>query len=317
MRADVASRLSLLTLVVGLSLFGIDRFMGVPLTGDSFMTLVLALMGALSWALLKTRQYNSVAWLLVLFLYGMAAASAWFYGSVRTTNILLILVGQVASGIFLSRQGLVGATLAAIGLLGVLTWADAQDLLAGQPRFDVTWRTWLSQSICLMGVTSMMYLNRTQMLLAQDMHLKEAAQRLRSQLDRDIEQDRFSRLFHASPTPIYVQSARSGAILEVNEAFERTLGYAGSEVLNRRDGFLWLHDDAYQHFAQERRSSLRTSWCPVTALCRDGRELAVEASSERDEDMGQGLVITALRVPGNHAAALPTLLAPLEEARRG
>lgn len=311
-RAKMAMRLSWMTAALGLGLFAVDRFTGVPATADSMMTLVLAVMGALSWGLLKVRRYNSVAWLLVVFLFGMAAASTWFFGSVRTVNIALILMGQVASGIFLSRRGLVCTTAAAIALLGGLTWAEAAGLLAGQPQFVVGWRTWMTQSMSLVGVAAMMYLNRTQMHMAQAMHLREATQRLRAQLDRDLGQDRFSRLFQSSPTPIFVQSSRTGLILDVNKAFERTLGHARKDVLNRRDGFLWLPDEDHQRFVRDRRASRRTGWHPITALCRDGRPLALQISSERDDDPDDGLLITALRVPGSMTGGLPTLHAPLE-----
>ena len=305
-------RLSWMTAALGLGLFAIDRYTGVPATADSMMTLVLAVMGALSWLLLKTRHYNSVAWLLVVFLFGMAAASSWFFGSVRTVNIVLILMGQVAAGIFLSRRGLALTTVAGIVLLGVLTWADATGLLAGTPRFVVGWRTWMSQIASLVGVAAMMYLNRTQMRMVQALHLREAMQRLKAQLDRDLGQDRFVRLFQSSPTPIFVQSARTGAILDVNKAFVRTLGYERKDVLNRRDGFLWQQDEHHRQFVLDRRATRRTGWHPITALCRDGQALALQISTERDDDPNDGLVITAMRVQGSTAGALPTMHAPLE-----
>ena len=311
-RSQMAMRLSWMTAVLGLGLFAVDRLTGVPPTADSMMTLVLAVMGTLSWVLLKLRHYNSVAWLLVVFLFGMATASTWFFGSVRTVNIVLILMGQVASGIFLSRRGLVMTTVAAIALLGLLTWADAAGLLAGQPRFVVGWRTWMTQSASLVGVAAMMYLNRTQMRMAQALHLREAMQRLKTQLDRDLGQDRFARLFESSPTPIFVQSARTGAILDVNQAFERTLGYARQDVLNRREGFLWLQDEDHQRFVRDRRAKRRTGWHPITALSRDGRPLALQISSERDDDPNDGLLITAMRVPGSVTGGLPTTHVPLE-----
>ena len=305
-------RLSWMTAALGLGLFAIDRYTGVPATADSMMTLVLAVMGALSWLLLKTRHYNSVAWLLVVFLFGMAAASSWFFGSVRTVNIVLVLMGQVVAGIFLSRQRLVLTTGAGIGLLGLLTWADATGVLAGTPRFVVGWRTWMTQSASLVGVAAMMYLNRTQMRMAQELHLREARQRLKAQLDRDLGQDRFVRLFQSSPTPIFVQSARTGAILDVNKAFERTLGYARQDVLNRRESFLWVQDEDHQRFIRDRRATRRIGWLPITALCRDGRLLAMQISCERDDDPNDGLLITAMRVPGSLVGVLPAAHAPQE-----
>jgi len=309
----MAMRLSWMTAALGLGLFAVDRYTGVPATADSMMTLVLAVMGTLSWVLLKFRHYNSVAWLLVVFLFGMAAASTWFFGSVRTVNIVLILMGQVAAGIFLSRRGLVWTTVGAIALLGALTWADAAGILAGQPRFVVGWRTWMTQSSSLLGVAAMMYLNRTQMRMAQALHLQEAFQRLKTQLDRDLGQDRFARLFESSPTPIFVQSVRTGAILDVNQAFERTLGHSRKDVLNRREDFLWLHDEDHQCFVRDRRVRRRTGWHPITALSRDGRPLALQISSERDDDPNDGLLITAMRVPESTIGVLPTAHAPLRD----
>lgn len=315
-RAAMGMRLSWLTMLLGLALFSVDRFSGVPATADSLMTLVLAVMGALSWWLLKSRRYNSVAWLLVVFLFGTASASAWFFGSVRTTNIALILMGQVAAGIFLSRRGLVVTTVAAIALLGLLSWADAQRWMPGHPHFVVGWRTWVTQAMSLVGVAAMMYLNRTQMRLAQEMHLQEAAQRLQTQLDRDLGQGRFSSLFRASPTPIFVQSVRTGAILDVNPAFERMLGHSRREVLNRRDGFLWQRDDDYLAFTRERRAHRRTGWHPITAQCRNGQLIDLQICSERDEGTDDGLRITVLRAPGRTNSVLPTVYAPLAETPR-
>lgn len=311
-RSALAARLSWITAAIGLGLFAVDRIAGVPLNGDSMMTLVLAVMGALSWGLLKTRRYNSVAWLLVAFLFGMAASSTWFYGSVRTINIGLILVGLVASGIFLSRRGLIWTTAGAIALLGGLTWADASQLLAGTPQFLVGWRTWISQSLCLVGVAAMMYLNRTQMRMAQELHLREAIKRLKAQLGRDHGQERFLQLFRTSPTPIFVQSARSGTIMDVNKAFEQVTGYSRSEVVNRRDDFLWLQDERHEAYLRQLRSAKQIEWLPITAICRNGQQLALQISSDQEDGSDDALRITAMRVPSNVVGVLPTEFAPLE-----
>lgn len=307
----MASRLSLLTVALGAGLFLADRLMGVRADADSLLTLVLASMGAMSWWLLKKRHYRSVAWLLVACLFGMAVASACFFGSVRTVNNALILLGQVAVGIFLGRRSLVWTTVGALAVLGLLTWADATHRLLGTPSFQVGWRTWLSQSACLVGVAAMMHLNRTQVRMAQQLHLREARQRVSTQQDRDQGNERFTRVFQSSPAPIFVQSARTGAILDVNTAFEKVTGYSGQAVVGKRDGFLWQRDDEHAGFVQARKSALRTGWRPLTLLCRNGRPLHTLVCSERDDDPQDGLVITALRVPEASTGALPTMLGDL------
>ena len=134
----------------------------------------------------------------------------------------------------------------------------------------------------------------------------EAVQRLQTQLDRDTGLSRFARLFRTSPTPMFVQSERTGAIVDVNRAFELVLGHARKDVLNRHDGFLWRHDRQHEAFVQDRRRHRRTAWHPITAVGRHGQTVAQEICSERDDGADDGLRITLLRVPGQATSALPT-----------
>ena len=295
-RVGLAQTLALLVVALALALFVSDRLTGVPLDADNLLGLGLGAVALLSWWLLRSQRYVGVAWLLVASLLAQAAASAYFFGSVRTINVWLIVVAQIGVGIFLSRRALVWSSLGVVLLLGLLTWADAQGLLRGQPDFRVGWRTWMMQAACLVGAAVMVYLNRIQMQTAQRQQLHEARQRLRTQLERDHGVERFSRIFFSSPTPIFVQSARTGHILDVNQAFEQVMGYPRDAVLNRRDAFLWLQDACHEAFVHHRRNQWRTGWQPITGVCADGQQLAFLICSERDEDPDDSLVITALRL---------------------
>ena len=295
-REGVARQLALLIVGVTLLLFVVDRLMGVPIDADSLLGLALGAVALIGWWLLKGQRFTGVAWLLVGSLLLQASASAYFYGSVRTMNIWLVVVAQIAVGIFLSRRALVWATLGVMVLLGLLTWADAQGYLHARPTFEVGWRTWAMQAACLVGVAVMVYLNRTQMHTVQRQQLQEAEQRLQALLERDLGKERFSRIFFSSPAPIFVQSARNGHILDVNPAFERVMGYSREAVLARRDAFLWRQDEQHQRFVQLRRSASRTGWQPITGVCANGQDLDLLICSERDEDAEDSLVITALRL---------------------
>ena len=294
-RSGMAKRLCLLAAGVAVGLFVFERLIGASLDGDSVLLLMLAAMGLVSWLLLSKHHYSVVAWLVVGTLLVMVVASAFTYGSVRTVNVALILVAQVAVGLLLSRRELVWLTVGAVALLAALTWADAAGLLLGEPSFEVGWRTWVSQAACLAGVTFMMYLNHTEMAAAQSLHLREAGARLQAQMERDRERERFARVFQSSPTPLFVQSARTGLILDVNPAFVRALGYLRKEVVKKRDSFLWQHDEDHEAFSRERRASRRTRWCAITAICKGGQTLRLQICSQRDDDPRDGLVITAMR----------------------
>ena len=297
-REGLARTLALLVVTLTLLLFVVDRLMGLPVNADSLLGLGLGAVALLGWWWLRGGRYAGVGWLLVASLLAQAAASAYFFGSVRTMNIWLIVVAQIGVGIFLSRRALVWTTSGAILLLGMLTWADAQGWLRGPPAFEVGWRTWMTQVACLLGVAVMVYLNRTQMQTAQEQQLQEARQRLHAQLERDQGLERFSRIFFSSPTPIFVQSARTGHILDVNQAFEQVMGYPREAVLNRRDVFLWLQDARHDAYVRGRRQQWRTGWQPITGVRADGRHLALLICSERDEVPDDSLVITALRWQG-------------------
>lgn len=293
-------------------LFVFERLTGVPLDVDSLLSPVMAGAGLLSWYLLKSRHFASVTWLMVATLVLVATVSTLAFGSSRTVSIVLLPVAQVGVGIFLGEQALMAATIALIALFGGLTYLDAAGFLPGTPTFVVGWRTWITHAACLISVAMMMYLNRTQFKDAEAQHVKEAHHRLKIQLDRDLGLDRFQRFFHSSPTPFFIQSSRTGHIVDANAAFERATGYTRDTVVNQRDGFLWLHDDEYAVFSKERRSSRRTDWLPVTIVRKDGRHVSLMVSSERDDDPEDGLVINALCWPEDcEDLDSPTGLIPL------
>lgn len=297
-REGLVRSLALMVAALTLLMFVSERLMGLPMDADSLLGLGLGAVALLGWFFLKGQRYLSVAWLLVFSVLVQASASAYFFGSVRTINIWLIVVVQVGVGIFLSRRALVWTTLGVIVLLGLLTWAEAQGLLHKRPDFAVGWRTWLTQVACLVAVVIMVYLSRTRMKSLQQQQMHEARRRLQAQRDRDHGMERFSRIFFSSPTPIFVQEGRTGHILDVNQAFEKVMGYSREAVLGRRDAFLWLQDARFEAFAHSRRSRCHTGWQPITGVCADGEELALLICSERDEEPDDSLVITALRMQG-------------------
>ena len=64
-RTRVAKELALLVSVLALGLFAIERFVGVPLDADSYLSLFLAGAGLVAWFLLQKQYYAGAAWFLV------------------------------------------------------------------------------------------------------------------------------------------------------------------------------------------------------------------------------------------------------------
>jgi PAS domain S-box-containing protein len=313
--------LSLLVAALTFALVGIDVLIGKLWDADSSLTLGLGVAALVAWWALKRWHYGSVAWVLVGCLMVQALASAYFFGSVRTVNVWLLVVAQVFAGTFMSKRALMVTTAVAIALLGLLTWAEAHGLLRNSTAFVVGWRTWISQLVCLLVVAVMVYLNRTQMLAAQLAELADTQRRLQALTDRDASQQRFAGIFAASPMPLLLSSRRTGQIVDVNAAFERVTGYLSQDALGRRDGFLWLQDASAAAFVHARRHERRTGWCAITGLCRDGRHvpLLVCSDSDSDEEPDDCLIITALRcrLPDAECVAEDAGIPGRESARSG
>lgn len=62
-------------------------------------------------------------------------------------------------------------------------------------------------------------------------------------------EEKFSKVFRATPDPIIITSSRSGAILDVNEGFVRVTGFPRAEVLGKTTVELGLWSDAGQRSA--------------------------------------------------------------------
>ena len=286
-----------------LLLFSMDRWAGHPVDAATYLQVGFALSAGVSWCLLRLERYVAVTWLIVFLMFLSAAASAYFFGTSRTVNVFLIAVGQVAAGIFLNRKALVGTTLAAVALLCAMSWADTSGLLMDVPIAPVGLRTWLAQAVALVAVAAMVYFKRTQMLAAQTLLIREARQRLRVRMDRDEGYERFRLIFRSSPNPMFVQSMRTGAILDVNSAFEKATGYVLEDVQDRRDGFLWADDAETEAFMHSRRRQARTEWLPITCLTRNGTRQAFLICSEMDQDAADSLIITVMHAAHGKDAA--------------
>ncbi len=76
----------------------------------------------------------------------------------------------------------------------------------------------------------------------EDLRQTEAAL-LQSEGDRKISEEKFQKVFRASPIPLSITTLNEGRFLDVNEAFEWRYGYARAEVIGRTVGELGIWED--------------------------------------------------------------------------
>ena len=215
------------------------------------------------------------------------------FGSVRSGASLLFVAIVAGAGIFLGRNALIATIVACVGIQGVFTIAELQGWIAAQ-EIRVGFTVWLTHTAAFVVTGVMVYYSRMQAWVAFVNQSRELERRKRTEQERDRSQERFSRIFHSSPSAMVAQSVRSGLILDTNPAFERCYGYDKQSVLGRTDAFLWANTverDQYLENMLIKRGSMQAS---VTALRSDGSQFIALVSSEISSDPGDRLLITTV-----------------------
>ena len=87
-------------------------------------------------------------------------------------------------------------------------------------------------------------------------------------------EERFSKIFYSSPTALFIARLRDGAILDVNDAFERMTGHLRAHCLGRTIAELGL-------ITEDAREAFRTLLTSCGSLVTDGVPFRNSAGEER------------------------------------
>ncbi len=181
------------------------------------------------------------------------------------------------------------------GLHLAVRWASDVVLIDG-PLFWTPVRFWQAFGIATLLVGGLTIwrltlrhevIRRTQSLLA----------RLDQQSALKESEERFSRIFGASPDPIVISRASDGSILDANPAFEAVTGYVRDDILGKTtlDLSLWRNVEVRSRALAEIRSKGSISNVPFELRSRDGRWRHCLVSAERIELNGESCVLAMIR----------------------
>ena len=224
-----------------------------------------------------------------------ATFSVVIYGSVRTAVNFLFVGAVVGAGIFLGRRALVLTVLLTVLLLGVLSWLEVHQAFGVHPpNFSTNLRAWITQAITVVVVGLIVMHGRAINLRALRRLRQELERRLQTEQERDRSLARFTRIFRSSPSPMIAQSARTGAILDANPAFERCYGYRRGQVLGKQDTFLWADPLERERYMERLATERRIAQHRARGRRADGSEFDVVIASEMGEDDEDGLIITTM-----------------------
>lgn len=121
----------------------------------------------------------------------------------------------------------------------------------------------------------------------------------RKKAARALEQseEKYEKLFQATPLGIAVSTREDGRILDVNEGFEALLGYRREELFGRRapDLGIWLEEEDRERLAGRIRRGGEARELDVRLRREDGRVIEAEIFGEAIEVEGVPCIITVTR----------------------
>ncbi len=293
--------------VAGLVVLAMELVLAAPGEHEAWVAGGLTAMAWVCLVLTRMDRTRFVAHVIVASVLAAAIFSTLTYGSVRTAVGFLFMASVVGAGIFLGRTALIVTTVASITSLGVLTWAEAAGLLKGTPNFEVSLRVWITHSATVLLCALMVHHSRVRTGRALRLKTQEFERRKATEQERDRNLERFARIFRTSPSPMIAQSARTGSILDVNPAFERSYGYTREQVLGRQESFLW-HDAAEREaYLQRLYAERHMDQHACLGRRADGAVFKALISSEMGTDHEDKLIITTITDVSAQAEAMERL----------
>lgn len=267
----------------------VDHLLAPP--GDSRAFISLS-MGGVSLMLFLLFRAHGRWWGIPLLVVCVLASGAWAsysYGSVRAAAALALPGAVVLAGTYLNTRALAVTTLAALLLLAGLTWAEARGQLPAAGMLADA-RFWLMGSVIIVVIGALLYHLRR---MTDEAHLRllfQTEDRVRLEYERDRSLRRFRRIFELNPTALLIQAADTQTVLEINPAFERTLGWRGEQLAGQQATALWADEQQWREHASVLARQGCTEWQSARWLRADGQSADVLVFSELSEDH-DGLVI--------------------------
>ncbi|MGM9426742.1 PAS domain S-box protein [Hydrogenophaga sp. MI9] len=268
-------------------------YLSSPNPLETWATAAVAAIGWLAVLLLRRGYVTYMPHLVVYSVLTAGSLQVLAFGSVRTAGGFLFVAAVAGAGIFLGRTALIGSVVYSVTSLGLLTLAEAGGWMK-TPNFQVGLKVWLTHATVLSVVAVLVYYSRIRAQLAFASQMEELEHRKRIEQERDRSNERFARIFRTSPSPMLAQSARSGAILDVNPAFERCYGYTRDQMLGRTDTVLWAEPEQRESYLRRLFTDRRAEQEHVTGLRCDGSRFEALISSEMGNDPQDRLIITTV-----------------------
>jgi len=182
--------------------------------------------------------------------------------------------------------------LAACTAVVALTYLESSGWIH-RDQFQMHIGIWLSQIIMPTALGLAVY--RSRHLLLQAVRGQQIELELRQKAEDELQrsEERFFKAFNFSPMPMSISRLSDGAYIEVNTAYERTLGAQRPQVLQRSDADIWPSAQSRADFVAALQAQGRVLGYLTRMRARQGEWLDVRIWAEIIDIEGEPCIMGA------------------------
>ncbi len=129
------------------------------------------------------------------------------------------------------------------------------------------------------------------------MNYRDVTERIETEQRLSVYRERYEKAFRSSPDSITITAASDGEIVEVNEGFERVVGYTRDEIVGKRtiDVGIWKDPNRRAELIQELNEKGHVREFPIDVVTRTGDVRACVVSAEKLEIGGKACILAVTR----------------------
>jgi len=303
LRAVPALRMMLLSCLVGLPILGLL----LPVAGfprEAAATWGALLMFALLFFLLSRGHVRAVFFGLVVTLLAYGLASTVIYGSVRGTTMYAFVGAVVVGGVFFGRVALLVTVLASVACVGALILAENSGWLGPHPDVSVGLMQWIIHAVVLTLIGVNIGFAHSLAVAALEESRKELGERRIVERALGRSEELFDAFFRNSPAALVITRVADGAIIDINDAYERIFEVGKAEFIGSAPSgdSLWPSAEARGEFIRNVVSDGRVTNRRVRFRRLGGEEFEAIISSEALDWRGERHLFSTITDVSTEAA---------------
>lgn len=153
-----------------------------------------------------------------------------------------------------------------------------EEMLSGEV---VVPKTYGGKGAYLWGYASKLY-DREGNLYGAVQSIRDISDRKAAEVGLQLAEERFSKAFRSSPTPLVISTMNGGVFLDVNDAFLKSTGYQRDEVMGKsvREIKVWPSLEIRERLVQDLRAGKAIKDVIGPILTKEGQERLVQMSME-------------------------------------